>query len=350
MNKVADTLMAYQFIKRLVMPFDKWEAFKKGVIDAHGKVLIQRNKFTPEQAAVFGKFDVLVLNLKKLLAKLPGGSTRIATIAAAIMLLREKQYDENNVDLLREELDNHIVALKMDEITELSKTPLIEARRNLGSKLCSCGGDLHTREHKCAYDEAQDKVVWKNVRKCSNCGKETEVRKKAPSAAIKARHDKNEETIKWLMKEGVDLQEVYGPDEVKKKKAADNIWSLHRDGKHIGHLKVFTTSQNNGRGRGTKEVKQYGFHKGTSLPGIYDRGDVHHTSDSALRAALKTSLQEDMGVAGNSAGAGAVAGIGVGPKGEPGMTPPGKKRKFGELPKSNLMTTMMTRKSPKSMV
>jgi hypothetical protein len=56
-------------------------------------------------------------------------------------------------------------------------------------------------------------------------------------------------------------------------------------------------------------------------------------------------INEDMG-GGNSAGGGAVAGIGVGPKGEPGMTPPGKKRKLGELPKSNLMATMSTRKKP----
>jgi hypothetical protein len=131
MNKVADTLLAYQFIKRLVMPFNKWKAFEQGVIDDRGKVLIQRNKLKPEQAAVFGKFDVLVLNLKKLLAKLPGGSTRVATIAAAIMLLREKQYDENDVDLLAEELDNHIVFLKIDETIGLDKTPLIKSRRNL---------------------------------------------------------------------------------------------------------------------------------------------------------------------------------------------------------------------------
>ena len=36
---VVDMFMIYQFIKRLATPFNKWEAFKTGVIDARGCLL-----------------------------------------------------------------------------------------------------------------------------------------------------------------------------------------------------------------------------------------------------------------------------------------------------------------------
>ena len=37
---VVDMFMIYQFIKRLATPFNKWEAFKTGVIDARGNIKI----------------------------------------------------------------------------------------------------------------------------------------------------------------------------------------------------------------------------------------------------------------------------------------------------------------------
>ena len=88
---VVDLFLVYQFIRRLVTPFDKWEAYKEGIIDEKGNVLVKRKDFTRiAQRKAFGVFDVLVLNLKKLLAKLPLGSTRIGTYAAALWLIKEE--------------------------------------------------------------------------------------------------------------------------------------------------------------------------------------------------------------------------------------------------------------------
>lgn len=70
--------------------------FHVGLIDDHGHFLVKPEDRTPEQKDSYSYFDLLVLNLKKMLAKLPGGSSRIATFAAALYLLREGKLVTSN--------------------------------------------------------------------------------------------------------------------------------------------------------------------------------------------------------------------------------------------------------------
>lgn len=114
-NKLVDAYLVYQLVSRLIKPFDKWPAFKLGVIDKAGNVLIKRANRTPEQQLEWGFFDVLVANLKKMLAKVPGGKTRLANFAAAVYLMREhKHYNEDEANVLAEACFNHIMSLSED--------------------------------------------------------------------------------------------------------------------------------------------------------------------------------------------------------------------------------------------
>lgn len=101
---VVDIALIYSFLKRLVTPFNQWDAYKIGMIDASGKVIVSKKDRTPEQDKSWGYFDRLVANLKKLLEKIPGGKTRIASFAAALLLIREQNIDENDLNLLEEKL------------------------------------------------------------------------------------------------------------------------------------------------------------------------------------------------------------------------------------------------------
>jgi len=103
---VVDLFLVFSFIKRLVKPFKNWPAYKLGIIDGKGNILIRRRDFTKaEQRKAFGIFDQLILNLKKLLAKLPGGSTRLATYAAALWLIKESENYRNQNGVLLEDVD-----------------------------------------------------------------------------------------------------------------------------------------------------------------------------------------------------------------------------------------------------
>lgn len=91
-----DLFFLYMFIKRLVTPFDKWKAFEAGIIDADGNIIKapEIRARTIKDREAFTKFDLMVLKLKKLLAKVPGGQTRFATYAAALWLVKEHKNPE----------------------------------------------------------------------------------------------------------------------------------------------------------------------------------------------------------------------------------------------------------------
>jgi hypothetical protein len=106
MAGVIDLYLAYRFLKNLVLPFEKWEAYKTGVIDKNGAILIPKNKRTTEQNYSLGYFDVIGMNLKKLLGKLPGGQSAIASYAAALLLLKEyNKVNEIKEETLSEDID-----------------------------------------------------------------------------------------------------------------------------------------------------------------------------------------------------------------------------------------------------
>jgi hypothetical protein len=103
---VIDLFMLYQFVKRLATPFKEWRAYELGIIDEKGEILKgPKERRTVQERDAFGKFDLLVLKLKKLLEKIPGGQTRIGSYAAALWLIKEhKQKDAGVEDLTEDSL------------------------------------------------------------------------------------------------------------------------------------------------------------------------------------------------------------------------------------------------------
>lgn len=99
MNKAIDLYLVYQFLKRLATPFASWKAYELGVIDRDGNIITKKENRSPEQKKSFGKFDLMILKLKKLLAKVPGGSSRIASYMAALWLIKEWNHFSDSTTL-----------------------------------------------------------------------------------------------------------------------------------------------------------------------------------------------------------------------------------------------------------
>jgi hypothetical protein len=88
--KMIDLFLVYSFIRRLATPFSDWDAYKLGIIDEKGNILKKRKELRrSEEQKAFGTFDLMILNIKKLLEKVPGGQSRLASYAAALFLIRE---------------------------------------------------------------------------------------------------------------------------------------------------------------------------------------------------------------------------------------------------------------------
>ena len=88
---IGNIYFVYQFIKKLVTPFEKTDAFKLGIIDKDGKILKKRRNLEgSKEKDAYTLSDTLVWNIKKLIGKVPGGKSKIASYAAALFLIKEQ--------------------------------------------------------------------------------------------------------------------------------------------------------------------------------------------------------------------------------------------------------------------
>ena len=96
MGRVIDALIAYRVLKLLVTPFNKTKAFKFGIIDDKGKVLI-KSKDLPNSGPQREAYTLLirfVFNLKKLLGKV-GIRGPLGTSAAAALAFFKEENGQN---------------------------------------------------------------------------------------------------------------------------------------------------------------------------------------------------------------------------------------------------------------
>ena len=107
LSQAADTAYAFRFLKLFVTPFDKTVAFELGIIDEKGKNLRKyRDLGKREEKAAYTPFHRLVFNLKKILALAPGGRSRLASYAAALYLLKEKdELNDETIDLILNKIE-----------------------------------------------------------------------------------------------------------------------------------------------------------------------------------------------------------------------------------------------------
>lgn len=111
LKSAADLVYTIRFLKMLVTPFEKLGAFKAGIIDKDGKKLVKKgdsffNKIENREAYSkhYTSFIRLVINLKKLMAKLPGGKSVIARYGAALLLIKEDgNLSDKQINMIHEE-------------------------------------------------------------------------------------------------------------------------------------------------------------------------------------------------------------------------------------------------------
>ena len=120
-GRVIDSLIVFRILKMLTTPFEKTPAFKFGFIDQNGvriKYLtdpdnpnqkIPNTPKTKEEKSALTPLHRLVFNLKKLIRKLPGGKSQLASYAVALGLLKEHtNLDNEQADQLFEDFYHFI--------------------------------------------------------------------------------------------------------------------------------------------------------------------------------------------------------------------------------------------------
>lgn len=118
LSRVGDIAYALRFLKLLVTPWEKMNAFKYGLIDKKGKKL--RKPELPIEKSVYTIFHRLVFNIKRLLnAAGSGVAGKIATYASALFLIRD------HTGMSEDEIKN--VLDKMDD-TNWDQLPVNESK------------------------------------------------------------------------------------------------------------------------------------------------------------------------------------------------------------------------------
>lgn len=120
---VFDDAAAFKIMRLLVKPFDETEAYRLGIIDSEGHVIVPIRSQNNQQKEAFTLLVRLTFNIKKLINKLPGGQNRIKNLAAGYLLMKES-YNMNKEEVLMEDLEN-----------KLSESELVEdaPANNVGS-------------------------------------------------------------------------------------------------------------------------------------------------------------------------------------------------------------------------
>ena len=108
MSNLVDSIIIFRILKKLTTPWEKTKAFQTGLIDKQGKILVKKKDRTSEQKAAFTLLDRLVFNMKRLIAKVPGGKTQIGSYVAALALIKEyveKEANEETAKVLVEKME-----------------------------------------------------------------------------------------------------------------------------------------------------------------------------------------------------------------------------------------------------
>ncbi len=135
MSRAVDLFVVYRFLKLLVTPWKKQEAYKLGIIDDKGKVLIKSKNFERlDQRNAFTLLHRLVFNCKRIMQKIPFVRSQLGTYATALFLLKEHYKIEN---------------LPEGEVTKyLLENNLIDLNDNISEEVIGFGNMLPAGEYK----------------------------------------------------------------------------------------------------------------------------------------------------------------------------------------------------------
>ena len=147
-NRAIDLFVTYRFLKLLVTPFDKQDAFKFGIIDKDGKVLRKaRSLRIGKEKRAYTLLHRLVFNFKRLLSKVGLGG-RLGTYSAAAIALLKETYGQS--DVYEREIYKHLKreGYKFDSISEsnILDEPIVPGTYRILNDLYDIEGDVVVSE------------------------------------------------------------------------------------------------------------------------------------------------------------------------------------------------------------
>ena len=129
MGRAIDLFVTYRFLRLLTTPFEDTQAYKLGIIDASGNRIMQKRikkpvveLVTSDQHNSYTILHKLVVNIKKIFAKVPGLRTKVGTYAAALFLLKDTFKESvNDPDMFEKEFVKYLKENDIEFDNEISE-------------------------------------------------------------------------------------------------------------------------------------------------------------------------------------------------------------------------------------
>ena len=119
----ADLVYTFRFIRMLVLKWESWDAYNQCLIDEKGKRIKSVKLDTPEKKSAYTPFVRLCANIKRLVSKIPFGKTRLGSLAAGLLLIKENgNLDDHGLEKIIKECNLE----RLDFLSEDSKWFILE--------------------------------------------------------------------------------------------------------------------------------------------------------------------------------------------------------------------------------
>ncbi len=143
--RILDSAIALRIVYLLATPIERTDAFKQGLIDKDGKTIRKAESLKEKNAT--SALHRLVWNLKRLISLVPGGSTRVGSLAAAYMLMKEAYTKEWTDEQLAEEfvqnfssIDTGLVEEELNTLFDQLEALYEDAPANSAGAMPDSGG------------------------------------------------------------------------------------------------------------------------------------------------------------------------------------------------------------------
>ena len=163
MSRVIDALIAYRILKLLVTPFNKTKAYKLGIIDDKGKVLIKSKQITnSQQRNAYTLLTRFVFNLKRLLGKLGIRGPLGSAAAAAIAFLKE---ETENTAQVEKEVYKYLKDNGFEfDLSENYGEPLVAGEYKVKSDIYDLDGDVViNKDDTITFNESTDNIMGYDI-------------------------------------------------------------------------------------------------------------------------------------------------------------------------------------------
>jgi len=157
MSRAIDLIITYRVVKLLVTRFVDTEAYKRGIIDADGKVLRKFKTIKGSERKHYTMLHRFVFNLKRILKKVGLGS-RLGSfgVALALLIKEDKSYLQHKdaiesavITYLKEE---NLYNMLLNEIREIPEIP--------GEPYMTCFGvDVYDRDGELVAEDEYAKTL-----------------------------------------------------------------------------------------------------------------------------------------------------------------------------------------------